>query len=45
MSTARARYTPATLGSSREWAAGTGGFMFDHVYNREPGRDLVWQKP
>ena len=36
---------PATLGSTREWAAGTGGFLFDHVYNRDPGRDLVWQKP
>jgi hypothetical protein len=36
---------PALHGATREWAAGTGAFSFDHVYNRAPGRDLGWQQP
>ena len=42
---AKLHANPGRLGATREWAAGTGGFLFDHVYNRGRGRDLVWQKP
>lgn len=42
---AKLHANPGRVGATREWAAGTGGFLFDHVYNSGRGRDLVWQKP